>query len=140
MSDTNKSDVESVCRELLNAFRGVLSWKWDGRFETALAEFGVNDEDSVRTILKRHLSLIWDSSNIETAPDIVRTINIRVASLRSGQFLFTSDPKPGALVFCAWWPWGDGNTVSIRVAPFHKKLSDSEHAKKIQLFKGWFGV
>jgi hypothetical protein len=54
--------------------------------------------------------------------------------------LFTSDPKRDALIFCAWWPWGDGKTISIRIAPFFKKLSDSETAAKIQLFKGWFGV
>ena len=84
--------------------------------------------------------MIWDSANIATAPDIVRTINIRVANLRSGQLLFTSDPSPGALLFCAWWPWGDGKTISIRLAPFYKKLPDSEYAKKIQLFKGCFGI
>src|SRR5438067_1951240 len=110
MGDPNKSDIENVCRELLNAFQGILSWKWDGRFETVLAEFGVDGKDSVRTVLQRHLSMLWDSSNIATGADIVRAINVRVASLRSGQFLFTSDPHPGALVFCAWWPWGDGQT------------------------------
>jgi hypothetical protein len=140
VSDLNKSDLENLCRELLRAFHGVLSWKWDGRFETVLAEFGVVNKDSVRANLERYLSNIWDSSNIGHAPDIVRTINIRVARLRSGQFLFTSDPKRDAFIFCAWWPWGDGKTISIRVAPFFKKLSDSETAEKIQLFKGWFGV
>lgn len=140
MSDPDKSDVEKVCGEFLRAFQGVLSWKWDGRFETVLAEFGVGDKDGVRAILERHLGTIWDSSSIASAPDIVRTVNIRVASLRSGQLLFTSDPNRDALIFCAWWPWGDGKTISIRVAPFFRKLSASEMAAKIQLFKGWFGV
>jgi hypothetical protein len=140
VSDLNKSDVENVCRELLLAFQGVLSWKWDGRFETVLAEFGVVNKDSVRANLERYLSNIWDSSNIGHAPDIVRTINIRVARLRSGQLLFTSDPNRDAFIFCAWWPWGDGKTISIRIAPSYKKLSDSETAAKIQLFKGWFAV
>jgi hypothetical protein len=140
VSDLDQSDVEKVCGEFLRAFQGALSWKWDGRFETVLAEFGVDNKDNVRSILERHLSLIWDSSNIASAPDTVRTINIRVARLRSGQLLFTSDPNRDAVIFCAWWPWGDGKTISIRIAPFFKKLSDSETAEKIQLFKGWFGV
>jgi hypothetical protein len=140
VSNPHKSDVEKVCGEFLRAFQGALSWKWDGRFETVLAEFGVDNKDSVRAILERHLNLIWDSSNIASAPDTVRTINIRVVRLRSGQLLFTSDPSRDALVFCAWWPWGDGKTISIRIAPFFKKLSGSETAAKIQLFKGWFGV
>jgi len=140
LNDLNNSDVEIVCRELLSSFQGLLSWKWDGRFGTVLAECGVDNQDSVRTALGRHLGVTWDSSSIATAPDIVRTINIRVANLRSGQLLFTSDPNPGAVVFCAWWPWDNGKTVSLRMAPFYKKLADSEYAKKIQLFKSWFEV
>ena len=140
MSDQDKSDVETVCGEFLRAFQGSLSWKWDGRFETVLAEFGADNKDNVRAILERHLGAIWDSSSIAGAPDIVRTVNIRVARLRSGQLLFTSDPNRDALIFCAWWPWGDGKTISIRIAPFFRKLSASETAEKIQLFKRWFGV
>jgi hypothetical protein len=140
MNDLNKSDVENVCRELLRGFQGVLSWQWDGRFETVLAEFGVDNKDSVRAILERYLGHIWDSSNIGYAPDIVRAINIRVGKLRSGQLLFTSDPSREALIFGAWWPWGDGQTISIRIAPSYKKISDSERAEKVQLFKSWFGI
>jgi hypothetical protein len=140
MNDLNKSDVENLCGELSRGFQGVLSWQWDGRFEAVLAEFGVDKKDSIRAILERYLSNIWDSSNIGYAPDIVRTINIRVGKLRSGQLLFTSDPSQEALIFGAWWPWGDGQTISIRIAPCYKKLSDSERAEKIQLFKGWFGI
>ena len=140
MNDLNKSDVENVCGELSRGFQGVLSWQWDGRFEAVLAEFGVDKKDSIRAILERYLSNIWDSSNIGYAPDIVRTINIRVGKLRSGQLLFTSDPSLEAFIFCAWWPWGDGQTISIRIAPSYKKISDSERAEKIQLFKSWFGI
>ena len=140
MNDLNKSDVENVCRELLRGFQGVLSWQWDGRFDAVLAEFGADTKDSIRAILERYLSNIWDSSNIGYAPDIVRTINIRVGKLRSGQLLFTSDPSREAFIFGAWWPWGDGQTISIRIAPSYKKISDSERAEKIQLFKSWFGI
>ena len=140
MNDPIKSDVENVCRELSRGFQGVLSWQWDGRFEAVLAEFGADNKDSIRAILERYLSNIWDSSNIGYAPDIVRTINIRVGKLRSGQLLFTSDPSQEALIFGAWWPWGDGQTISIRIAPSYNKISDSERAKKIQLFKSWFGI
>jgi hypothetical protein len=46
---------------------GILSWKWDSRFETVLAEFGVDVNDSVRAALQRHLSMRWNSANIATA-------------------------------------------------------------------------
>lgn len=140
MHDLNKSDLENICREFLSAFQGVLSWKWDGRFETVLAEFSVGNKDRVRTILERYLSIAWDSSTIDNAPDIVRMIDSHLGGLRSGQLLFTSDANQDAFIFCAWWPWGDGKTISIRVAPFDRRLSDSEMAEIIKQFKGWFGL
>jgi hypothetical protein len=140
VSDLNKSDVDSVCGELSRAFQGVLSWKWDDRFETVLAEFGVASKDKVRAILERYFSSTWDSANVGTAPEIVRTIDSDFGGLRPGQLLFSSDPNQDALIFCAWWPWGNGKSISIRIGPSYQNLSDSEHAKKIQVFKGWFGI
>jgi len=140
MHDSIKSGIENDCKELLRGFQGVLSWKWDSRFETILAEFGVDKKDSIRAILERYLKTTWDSSNIDNAPDIVRLINRQLGGLKSRQLLFTSDPNRDAFIFCAWWPWGDGKTISIRIAPSYKELLDSEKAEKIQLFKGWFGI
>lgn len=140
MHDLNKSDLENVCREFFMAFQGVLSWKWDSRFETALAEFSVDNKDTVREILGRYLSIAWDSSNIAKAPDALRMIASRLGGLRSGQLLFASDSNQSVFVFGAWWPWGNGKTISIRVAPLDKGLSDSEIAELIRLFKGWFGL
>ena len=140
MHDLNKSDLENVCREFLSAFQGVLSWKWDSRLETALAEFSVDDKGRVRTILECYLSIVWNNSNITKAPDIVRMIASQFGGLRLGQILFTSDPNQDAFIFGVWWPWGDGETISIRVAPSDKRLSDSEMAELIKLFKGWFGL
>lgn len=140
MHDPNKSGIENDCKELFTVFQGVLAWKWDGRFETVLAEFGADKKGSIRPILERYLSIPWDISNIGKAPDIVRTVNNNLGGLRSGQLLFTSDPNRDALTFCAWWPWGDGKTISIRIAPFYKELLASEKAGRIQLLKGWFGI
>jgi hypothetical protein len=140
VNDPNQTDVETVCRELWQAFQGLLSWQWDGRFETALAEFAVDRQSGIRAILERYLTNTWDTTTIGYAPDIVRTINIRVAGLRPQQLLFTSDPNREALVFGAWWPWGDGQTISIRLAPWYKRLPDSERVERIQRFKTWFGV
>ena len=91
MNDFNNSDVEIVCRELLNSFQGVLSWKWDRRFETVLAEFGVESKENIRATLERSLSNIWDSSNVGNAPDRVRPIDSHLGGLWPGQLLFTSD-------------------------------------------------
>jgi hypothetical protein len=140
MNDPNKSELENICKELLSAFQGILSWQWDSRFGTVLAEFNADNKDSIRPILDRFLKNTWDSSNIDKAPRTVKKINIYLGKLRSGQMLLTSDTTRMAYIYCAWWPWGSGSTISIRIAPCYKRLSDPEKTEKIQQFKGWFGI
>ena len=140
MHDQNRSGLENACRELEGAFQGILSWKWDSRFGAVLAEFGAGKKESIRAVLERYLSVTWDGSNIDKAPDIVREINSHFGGLRAGQMLFTTDPNREPLIFCAWWPWGNGKTISIRITPALKDLSDSEKAGKLRLFKQGFGI
>ena len=119
-----KSDLEKISRKLLSASRGVLSWKWDQRFEALLAEFSADKRDEFRSILERDFSNVWDSSNIREAPDIVKMCNNRFGGLRSGQLLFTTDPSQDVFICGAWWPWGDGRTISLRIASPAKKLEN----------------
>ncbi|UCF86855.1 MAG: hypothetical protein JSV71_05060 [Nitrospiraceae bacterium] len=107
MDDLNVSELENVCKELLSAFQGILSWQWDSRFETVLAAFRGDNKDRVREILERHLNNVWESSNIGKAHEIVQVINNQFGGLMSGQLLFTTDPNQDFFIFCPWWPWGD---------------------------------
>jgi len=140
MQDMNEPGLEKACKELCSAFQGILSWNWDSRFGAVLAEFGAGKKESIRGILERSLCVTWDISNIDKAPDIVREINRHLGGLRAGQILFTADPNREPLIFCAWWPWGDGKTISLRIASADRKLLDPEKAEKIQLLKEWFGI
>jgi hypothetical protein len=140
MQDMNEPGLKNACKALCSAFQGILSWNWDGRFGTVLAEFGAGKKENIRPILERSLGTTWDSSNIGNAPDIVREINNHLGGLRSGQLLFTSDPGREPFIFCAWWPWGDGKVISIRIASAGGELSDPEKAEKIQMLKEWFGI
>jgi len=140
MHDPDKSGPENVCRELVIAFQGVLSWKWDSQFETALAEFSIDIHDRIRAIVERYLSIAWNSSNIGKASKVVQMIANNLGGLRSGQMLFISDPNQDVLICGVWWPWGDGKTISFRVAPYKKSVSESEMAEIITQFKAWFGL
>jgi len=140
MHDPDKSGPENVCRELVTAFQGVLSWRWDSQFEAALAEISIDNNDRVRAIVERYLSSTWNSSNIGKAPKVVQMIANNLGGLRSGQMLFISDPNQDVLICGVWWPWGDGKTISFRVAPYKKGVSESEMAEIITQFKGWFGL
>jgi len=140
MNDSSESEMENTCKELLGAFHGVLSWKWDDRFEAALAEFDTVDKDRIHAILGQHFNMAWESSTIHKAPPTVQKVNGYLGKLRSGQILFTSDTDRPAYIYCAWWPWGNGRTISIRIAPCYKSLPNKDKAEKISRFRDWFGI
>lgn len=140
MDNHNKNDLESVCREFQLASREVLSWKWDSRFGTALAEFPIDNERKVRELLGSHLGGSWDSSSINKASDTLQMIAGRLGGLRVGQMLFAPDSNKDDFVFGVWWPWGNGSTVSVRVAPYDKRLTGAEIANLVTSFKGWFDL
>lgn len=140
MKDNKISEMEQVCRELTDASQGMLSWMWDDRFETALAQVSINDKDKVNKLLVRFLKNTWDSSNIKDAPDDVKAVSNNLGGIRSGQQLLTSDPNTEGFIYCSWWVWGDGNTISVRVAPYFSKASNAKKDEQVKLIKNWFGL
>ena len=140
MPDSVHPDMENICTEIFNTLQGILSWKWDDRFEAALAEVSVDDKDSVRAVLDRYLGNTWEKSTVKKAPDSVRVIAKNIGGIMPGQMLLTSDTAQEAFVVAAWWPWGDGKTISVRVSPYDPTLSQSETETLTEKFKGWFGL
>jgi hypothetical protein len=133
-------EATSVCTGLRSAFEGILDWKWDGRFGTALAEFPLVKEGSVLGVLDRYLASRWDGATIGEAPEIAQSVRRYLGGLMSGQLLFLSDPGVDPLVYCAWWPWGNGQTISIRIGLFSETMNAAEKGALTKELKGWFGV
>ncbi len=130
----------SICTGLRSAFEGILDWKWDGRFGTALAEFPLEKKGSVLGILDQHLIGRWDGATIGEAPETVKKVKEHLGGLMAGQLLFLSDPNDDPLVYCAWWPWDNGQTISIRIGLFSETTDTEEKGALTKAFKGWFGV
>lgn len=140
MLSESATELESKFRDLVEAFRGIIEWKWDGRFSTALAEFAIDRKDEVLGILKQHLVSTWDSTNVNDAPDVVREITKNLGGLMSGQLLLLSDSSKPACIFCAWWPWGSGTRISIRMAPFGQDLTREEASELTATFRDLFKI
>ena len=132
--------LENSFRDLAAAFCGKIEWKWDGRFKTALGEFSADMKDEVLGLLEQYLVSTWDSSSLSDAPDVVQQVSKNLGGLMSGQLLLLSDLNKAAFIFCAWWPWGSGTKISIRLAPFSKDLSDEDAAALTTIFRGWFKI
>ena len=111
-------ELQNACKNVAAALQGFLSWKWDNRFGVVLAEFGTEDKDKILSVLEQHFNSVWDMSSIQTAPENVYAAANSLGGLDEEQVFFTSAIEKEILIFCAWWPWGNGKTISIRIAPF----------------------
>lgn len=128
MSSEKAQGLELRLEAIATSFRDVLEWKWDGRFKTALAEFAADKKDDVLGILGQFLTTVWNASSINDAPDAVVQVKKSLGGLMPGQLLLVSDDALTAFIYCAWWPWGNGQKISIRVAPFGEDMSAEDKA------------
>lgn len=112
----DKQDLRDTCQVLLDDFADLLEWGWDDRTKALLAEFPTARAEAVRDVLDRHFNREWDHLSIRNAPAWIKTATGDLGDLRNNQLLFTSDPGVGVLIFAAWWPWGNGEVISVRLA------------------------
>ncbi len=105
---------QSVCMAVTTSCPR-LDWEWDGRFGAALSAFGAEQIDHVERALDAEFSSRWAVDNIGSAPAVATGIAESRGGLRAGQKLFISDPEQDIVVFAAWWPWGGGDRVSVRI-------------------------
>jgi hypothetical protein len=132
--------IESFCRDFAHRYQDTLTWKWDNRFPAVLTTFETEMEANLQPFLKQHLNAIWDNSNTDDAPDAVLDAISHFGGLMPGQLMFTSEPDRDILLCFAWWPWGNGSTISIRVAAYQKAMSDEDCALFKKKFEEWFGI
>lgn len=115
------SDISSLisgreCTKFFDALQAAdLAWEWDSRFKTALAQINIKEKNAIEAILENYLGTAWDSDTINTAPEKVQRILARLGGLMSGQLFYAVGLAERGIVFCAWWPWGNGQTISIRL-------------------------
>ena len=135
----NKTQIKELCKELLDDFERVLSWKWDSGFNALVAEFSTDKQDEVRTVLERHLGFKWDSRSIRKAPEQIKTKSGDLGDLRDNQLLFTTDPEGNVLIFAAWWPWGNGEVVSVRITSPSSGEQPAEAQGILSKIQSFFG-
>lgn len=107
---------ENDCTKFFETLLQVdLSWNWDSRFRTTLAHIRTEEQNTIREILENHLRTAWDSVTIATAPESVQLILISLGGIMSGQLFYATGIPEDGILFCAWWPWRNGQTFSIRI-------------------------
>lgn len=111
-------------------------WSWDPRLLACTSSFTVEQEPAARKATTMALQNEWNPSSIARGPQQLRDVVDRCGGVRQGQLVLSTGPVNGLLVYGLWWPWGDGETVSLRVG-----LADVDPNREPYLrFRDVFGV
>jgi hypothetical protein len=87
-------------------------WSWDSRFTAVASSFTRDLEPAARESMKHALTRGWSAKTVEEAPASLRAITARTGGLRAKQRLLAGD---GDALFALWWPWGGGDTITLRL-------------------------
>jgi hypothetical protein len=90
-------------------------WSWDGRFICLASTFTVPYEAAARKSAAAGLPFEYTTATLNSATPELRDLAAKTGGLRSGQLLLEGGPTGGITAFGLWWPWGDGETISMRV-------------------------
>jgi hypothetical protein len=138
--DASLSVLQAPCEAIASAAQGVLQWSFDPRFRASAATFATADQESVKTLLGRGFGSCWTSGTIAQAPPRAQELCAKTGGLRPGQLLFGANAESDPILFGAWWPWGNGTTISIRILFSARTLDETSKAALLAEFKGWFGL
>ena len=134
------SSLQAACSQIKDAAGGALAWEWDTRFGAVLTAFDSERERDVLAVLDEVFDKVWSAAELRAAPAQVSQVARSLGGLRSGQMLLTAFvDSPGPMLYCAWWPWGSGARISVRIgcAPGTGPLDPSEPDASL---RRWFDV
>ncbi len=133
-------EIADCCKGILEETTGVLTWAWDDYIGAMLAVFKVGQAKKIAAVLDKQFTSRWDCNTIEKAPKSVQEIAKGIGGLRETQHLLATRPEQTLMSYGAWWPWGDGETISIRIGLVMTGVSDYDvgifNAEFKELFPG----
>ena len=132
------AEIEICCRGILNETSGLLKWEWDEYVGAFLSMFSVDHAEQIETICDKYFMSRWDCKSFSKVPPSVTAIAETLGGLRADQRLLVTRPDQFAMVFGAWWPWGDGQTISLRIGLVTDGVPEHATAEFFKEFSEWF--
>lgn len=156
LSAASLAEVEAKCLALRAALEGKVTWQADDRYAAVVGAFSVARLDEMLRILIAHLGWARAPEDLLAAPAPIRAVAAALGGLAKGQILFTftppgaprgtprgtppASPSEGPILYGAWWPWGDGLRISIRLGLFAPGADPEENAAFAARLGEWFGL
>jgi hypothetical protein len=111
-------------------------WSWDSRFNAVAASFAIALEPKVRESAMTAFPRGWTLKTIEAAPAALRAFVDTTGGLRARQRLLAGDELLAPTLFGLWWPWGNGETITLRIGV----LGADANAEPMPRIRALFGV
>lgn len=125
---TQEEKLQTYGKGVLDALAPLVKWSYNDFHQVMLAEFSVDKEQQVMLALQQVLPNQWTAKSIKKAPKIVKHRAGFFSKLVKNQMLLSENADASANCMVAWWPWGHGATVSVRLFltnthPYQEKQS-----------------
>jgi hypothetical protein len=88
-------------------------WSYDRRMKCVVSSIPKAKVAAAEAAIADAFPLSWTAAALAAAPDGPRATAEACGGLRASQKIYWGGATLGA--FGLWWPWGDGNTISLRV-------------------------
>ena len=131
---------KAACEAMVKGEDKIFGWQWDGRLRAALAAFPRSDSPRAHALLAQGFAQCWNKDSIRGAPPAALEIAEALGGLRAGQELFLSDGERSMRMCACWWPWGDGDTISVRIMLLTEGGAGTEEPRLLKEFRSWFGL
>lgn len=109
-------------------------WSWDSKLECVTSSFSMQFEPAARSAALIALPKQWTPTALAQAPARLRDLAERSGGIRSSQMILTDDEAGDYLSFGLWWPWGNGQTISLRVGLSELDASSSMYQRLRDVF------
>ncbi|MFQ3235774.1 MAG: hypothetical protein ACI9C4_001336 [Paraglaciecola sp.] len=129
----HEQHIRASASAIIAALKDRVTWKYDGFNNALLAEFSADKELYILPIIHQHLPGQWDAKKVKQAPPLMIHLAGKFAKINKKQKLFYPHSTEPPQVMLAWWPWGHGATISIRLFV----VNQEPFVPKISLLKRW---
>ena len=132
------AEIETCCKGIITNTLELLNREWDDYIGAFLTTFPVDQAQQIETICTKYFMSRWDHESLVKAPPSVLAIAENLGGLRAAQRLLMTRPDQFVMAFGAWWPWGDGQTISLRIGLVTDDVPEHAKAELFKEFSEWF--
>lgn len=131
--------LKGICQHITGSLPEGTVWEMDGRFNTAATSLEKSTAEGIREKTLSNFDGEYDASSLKKAPKEIKGLIKKLSGLQKDQRLFLATEGENHL-FCAWWPWGDGKRVSLRIGLYSANSGGLDEKEGDALLKEWFSI